>query len=174
MGSILKKIFERFIRIRGTPREIALGLALGLFIGFSPTMGLQIAIGVFFAALLKWSKVAAAIGVLVTNPFTAPFIYSFTYIIGARLLGLERIFTWNDAFDLEKIVDLMDKAPIVFLALTIGGIVVGIPAAVAGYFISRATVEKYQKSVQAKLQVQKNRIVNTIRRRRSRREIKKT
>jgi uncharacterized protein (DUF2062 family) len=37
-------------------------------------MGFQIAIGVFIAALLKWNKIAAAVGVQVTNPLTAPFI----------------------------------------------------------------------------------------------------
>ena len=52
-----KTLYQRFIRTRGTPREIALGFALGLFIGFSPTMGAQIVIAVFFASLLKWSKI---------------------------------------------------------------------------------------------------------------------
>jgi len=46
------KAFERFIKIHGNPREIALGFALGVFVGMSPTYGFQIALGVFFAAIL--------------------------------------------------------------------------------------------------------------------------
>ena len=32
----LKKAYERLLKIRGEPREIALGFALGIFIGMSP------------------------------------------------------------------------------------------------------------------------------------------
>ncbi|WP_419661268.1 DUF2062 domain-containing protein [Desulfosarcina variabilis] len=38
-SAFLKKLYQRFTRIRGNPREIAPGFALGLFISFSPTMG---------------------------------------------------------------------------------------------------------------------------------------
>lgn len=170
MGSILKKIFERFIRIRGTPREIALGLALGLFIGFSPTMGIQIAMGVFVAALLKWNKIAAAIGVQVTNPLTAPFIYSITYVIGAKLIGLKETFIWTDAFDFSKLIDMLEKAPAIFAALTIGGIVIGAPVSIIGYFVSYAVIEKYQDDLKEKLSAQKDKIRQKIRSRRAKKK----
>lgn len=172
MPLFLKKIYDRFIRIRGNPREIALGFALGLFIGFTPTMGIQIAMGVFFAALLKWNKIAAAIGVQVTNPLTAPFVYSFTYFIGAKLIGLERTFVWTDVFDLTKALDMLEKAPGIILALTIGGIIVGAPIAWAGYLISHAALEKYQKSIKDKLMLQKKRIKGKLHSRKSRKKRK--
>ena len=170
---ILKKIYIRFIRIRGTPREIALGFALGLFIGFTPSMGFQIAVGVFIAALLKWNKIAAAIGVQVTNPLTAPFVYSLTYFVGARILGLERQFAWKDAFDLNKIVEMIEKAPGIMLALIVGGVVVGLPIAWAGYLFSYSAVEKYQDNIKLKLQQQKQKIKGKIRVRKNRRAQKK-
>ena len=170
MGSFFKKIFERFIRIRGTPREIALGFALGLFIGFSPTMGIQIAMGVFVAALLKWNKITAAIGVQVTNPLTAPFIYSITYVIGAKLIGLKETFIWTDAFDLSKLIDMLEKAPAIFAALTIGGIVIGAPVSIIGYFVSHAVIENYQDDIKNKLSAQKEKIRQKIRSRRAKKK----
>jgi uncharacterized protein (DUF2062 family) len=35
----LQKFYRKFLKLRGDPREIALGFALGLFIGMSPIMG---------------------------------------------------------------------------------------------------------------------------------------
>jgi uncharacterized protein (DUF2062 family) len=77
------KTYERFLKIRGTPREIGLGFAIGLFVGMSPTMGFQMAIAVFLAAVFKWNKISAAAAVWITNPVTAPIIYGVTYFIGA-------------------------------------------------------------------------------------------
>jgi uncharacterized protein (DUF2062 family) len=76
LRTVIRKVYERFVKIRGQPREIALGFALGIFIGMTPTMGIQMPIAVFFAAMLKWSKISAALGVCITNPFTSPFICS--------------------------------------------------------------------------------------------------
>jgi hypothetical protein len=79
----------RFIRLRGTPDEVAKGVALGIFIGMTPTFGFQMAIALFFSWLLKENKLAAILSVWVTNPITAPFIYAAQYETGRILLGME-------------------------------------------------------------------------------------
>jgi uncharacterized protein (DUF2062 family) len=79
----------RLIRLQATPDEIAKGFALGIFIGMTPTFGFQIALAVFFAFLLKENKLAAIIGVFITNPVTAPFIYALEYESGRILLGMD-------------------------------------------------------------------------------------
>jgi uncharacterized protein (DUF2062 family) len=87
----IKLFYLRFIRLRGAPEEIAEGMALGIFIGMTPTMGAQIILAIFFAAFLKKNKLAAALGVFVTNPVTAPFIYGLEYELGRYLLGWKRL-----------------------------------------------------------------------------------
>lgn len=139
-----KKLYRRFIRLRGNPREIALGFALGIFIGMSPTMGIQIITAVLIAALLKWNKIAASIGVLVTNAFTAPLIYAGTYLIGARVLGLQGSFELPKEANLETVLNWLEKAPEIFGAMAIGGIIVGLPLAVAAYFASFHVSTLYQ------------------------------
>lgn len=91
----------RLVRLRNAPDEIAKGLALGVFIGMTPTFGVQMPLAFLAAMLFCDSKIAAMIGVWVTNPVTAPFIYAMEYEIGRRALGLPHPdvplhFTWQD------------------------------------------------------------------------------
>ena len=67
-----RKAYHRFLKIRGHPREISLGFALGLFVGMSPFMGLHTAIAVLLAALLKWNKFSAALAVWIRRFITWP------------------------------------------------------------------------------------------------------
>ena len=156
-----RRVYERFVKIRGQPREIALGLALGIFIGMAPIMGFQTGIAIFFAALFKWSKISAALGVWITNPLSAPLIYSLTYVTGAWLLGVESGFNLHPEFSATAIEKMLQKAPEVLGVLTIGGIVIGLPLAFISYHISYAAVLKYQKNLKEKLIRQKTKMKNT-------------
>jgi uncharacterized protein (DUF2062 family) len=154
----LRRLYERFVRIRGRPREIALGFALGLFVGMSPTMGIQMPIAVFFAAIFKWSKISAAFGVWITNPFTAPIIYTVTYFVGANLLGLEAAMSLPQELNWDIVRDMLKNAPLIFGALTAGGVLLGLPLAVLGYYLAFAAVKQYQQRIQAKVAAQKARL----------------
>lgn len=158
---MIRRIYERFVKIRGRPREIALGFALGIFIGMTPTMGIQMPIAVFFAALLKWSKISAGFGVWITNPLTSPFIYGITYIVGAKLLGLKVKMTLPEDFSWSIVKELLENAPVIFGAMTIGGILIGFPLAVLNYYLSFAAVNRYQQRIKDKLATQKARLVIT-------------
>jgi len=154
----LKKGYRRFLKIRGHPNEIALGLALGLFVGMTPSMGFHTAIAVFLAAIFKWNKISAAVGVWITNPLTAPVIYGVNYFIGAKLIGLQKVYLLSEAHGFAKIYKMMLKAPEIFWALTIGGIVLGLPLAVAGYYFSYSVVHKYQDDIKEKLAKSKEKL----------------
>jgi len=121
-------------------------------------MGLQIAIAVFFASIFKWNKISAAIGVWITNPVTAPFIYGMTYVTGARLLGIKNTYSLNSEINLDTIHKILQKAPGIFWALIIGGVIIGLPLAVAGYYFSYAAVTRYQENVKRKIAKQKERL----------------
>lgn len=153
-----RRVYERFIRIRGQPREIALGFALGLFIGMTPTMGIQMPLAVFIAALFKWSKISAATAVWITNPVTAPVIYTVTYFVGASLTGLETTMKLPGELTWGVVRDMLSNAPRIFGALTVGGILVGLPLAVLGYYLAFAAVNKYQLRVREKMAAQRNRL----------------
>jgi uncharacterized protein (DUF2062 family) len=154
----LKKIYERFLRIRGRPREIALGLALGLFLGMTPSMGIQTAIAVFLAVLFKWNKFSAAIGVWITNPLTAPFIYSINYLIGVRLLEIKQGYSLPAEIGISRMFHMLHKAPEIFWALTLGGVILGLPLAVAGYYFAYSATTRYQERIKKTIAIQRERL----------------
>ena len=157
--SMLKKSYERLLRIRGKPNEIALGFALGIFIGLTPTMGFQIVAVVFLATLLKWNRISAVIGVWISNPVTAPFIYSLTYLVGAWVLDLKEKQEFMGNIEINSFFKILSKAPDFFWAMTIGGIIIGVPLTIMAYYFSFSAVKKYQDGIKEKLARQKERII---------------
>ncbi len=169
-----RKAYVRFLKIRGHPREISLGFALGLFVGMSPFMGLHTAIAVLLAALFKWNKISSALAVWISNPFTAPVIYGLTYVIGAKVLAYENSYTLPPQFDLDALLDIIRGAPEIIWVLIIGGVVVGIPLAVAGYFCAYFAIFEYRKNLRPKLNIEKaTDIARKLKNRRRRQKRKK-
>lgn len=148
---LLNKTYERFVKMRGYPREIALGFSLGIFISMSPFMGLQMLIAIPIAALFKWSKLAAGFGVWLSNPLTAPVIYPITYVVGKKITGGSAPFHMPNDFSYDALVILLEKSPEVLGKLIIGGMVVGFPLAVAGYFFAYSAVVKYRSDIKSKI-----------------------
>ncbi len=121
----------RLARIQSEPDAIGRGMALGLFIGFTPTFGIQILLAILFAFLLRQNKIATFVGVWITNPFTAPFIYGLEYEIGRMLMGMPPIGSAHFNYDFSWEMGMQ-----VGLPLLLGSAVLGIPVAIIGYSLS--------------------------------------
>lgn len=134
--------YHRFVRLHGSPEQVAWGAAVGFFVAMTPTMGIQTYLAVPLAALFRISKLAAAITVWLTNPFTAPVIYGFNYMVGAKVLGfpLNAPFFSNPSWQ-----TLWHSSKNVFLALWVGGTLTGLVAATAGYFLTLGMVRAGRK-----------------------------
>lgn len=154
----LRRAYERFIRIRGDPKQTALGLALGIFIGVSPLVGFQLILAVLIAALLGWNKIAAAMGTLISNPITTPFIYTFAYYVGSSVMGTTAENLVVIPRDLETAARMMEEAPRLLLALTLGTVLIGLPLALLGYFASYAALIKYRETIREKLKEKKQKL----------------
>jgi uncharacterized protein (DUF2062 family) len=87
--------------------------------------------------------------------------YGITYFVGAKLLGLKATQILPEAFTWSIIKEMIKKAPVIFGAMTLGGILIGIPLAVLSYYLSFAAIEKYQQSVKKKVAAQKARLKET-------------
>ncbi len=118
-------------RIRSEPDEVARGMALGLFIGFTPTFGFQMLLALLFAFLLRQNKVAALVGVWVTNPLTAPLIYGLEYKIGRIALGLPPLEIHEFNWQLISTLGLQVGKP-----LLLGCLILGIPCSIIGYSLT--------------------------------------
>ena len=159
-----KKAYYRFLKIRGNPREIALGFALGVFVSMSPFMGLHTAIAVPLAALFKWNKFSAALAVWISNPLSAPAIYGVTYYIGAKVLLIQDGYKLPAEFSLDALFYTLRSAPEIIGILTVGGIVIGLPLAVLGYYFSLKAIIEYRESIRRKLEEKKAAIAKRLHR----------
>ncbi len=84
----LRYYYWRFIRLKGNPHDLALGIALGVFSGLLPIVPFQTALAVFLALVFGCSKITAALGTWISNPLNWYLIYYLDYRIGAAILGL--------------------------------------------------------------------------------------
>lgn len=71
-----------------TRRGMAGGLALGIFIGCTPTMGVQFILAGIAAYFLGVNIPIALLGTLISNPVTAPILYPLQYKLGLWLAGM--------------------------------------------------------------------------------------
>jgi len=136
--------YLRFIRLKGEPHELALGIALGVFSGMMPVIPFQIALAVALALFFKASKITAALGTWVSNPLNWYFLYMADYKLGSYLIGAE-----GGVKVIESVKNLINQGEsmsviwgkifssgiTLFSALLIGGIIIGTVAAVPTYFL---------------------------------------
>lgn len=88
-GRTAQYFAHRVDRLKDTPYSIAAGLACGVAVSFTPFIGLHLLLSFALAWVLGGNLVATAIGTIVGNPWTFPFIWVLTYQTGIVLLGLE-------------------------------------------------------------------------------------
>ena len=138
------RVYRRFVKLRGEPRAIALGLAFGVFVGMSPLLGLHSVIAVTVAAIFKWSKIAALLGVFVTNPLTAPLIYPVTYTLGAVVLGNPVSLGAGGL----KLGDLYHSSPQVLANLFVGGGIIGLVGGAFCYLVAIRIIRQYRRRPQ--------------------------
>jgi uncharacterized protein len=155
-----RQAYVRLLQSPGAPREVAGGMALGLFVALLPLMGLQMPIALAIAEIARrlfgarLSRLAAAVGVWLTNPLTAAPVYGLCYLVGlpfARWLlpaGGKGVPVSADALAGFAESAAASGRPLglqVALALTIGGVVLGVPVALAGYRVTHDLVARYQR-----------------------------
>lgn len=135
----------RFKRLRGDPRALALGSAVGVFIGLTPTLPLHTVAIIGVTLLMRVSTIAALIAAaVVSNPLTFVPQYYACWKVGNYLLP-ERL-TWErikevlDVLTTHGIADSLKTVShlsmdAVFVMMT-GGILIALPAAFISYYFS--------------------------------------
>ena len=139
----LRYYFLRTARLKGAPHDLALGMAFGIFTGMIPILPVQMGLAVGFSYLFGASKLTAALGTWISNPFSFTILYYLYYRIGSWILGhagtvetfrrLMEIFQQDGSF-LEVLRNVAGLGVGVLGALFLGGIVLGIISAIPSYF----------------------------------------
>jgi uncharacterized protein (DUF2062 family) len=91
MRKILEHFFKKLLALEDTPERIARAFALGVFLAFSPLVGLQTLLGVGLVFFCGLNRFALLLGIFINNPLTlVPIYFAGTYI-GGLLIGFPRI-----------------------------------------------------------------------------------
>ncbi len=124
-------------------RSISGGLAVGLFIAFTPTIPAQMLLSAVCAIWLRVNLPIAIAVCWVTNPFTVVWIYFMEYRLGRAVLGnLPGVFAISDLENIGAIRRLFSHATYVWT----GGLIVGAVAALIGYIVMQLAWQLLSRS----------------------------
>ncbi|SNR80420.1 DUF2062 domain-containing protein [Desulfurobacterium atlanticum] len=125
---------KKLLELREQPEEAARGLALGVFIGFLPVNGFQVLIAITIATLARVSKVAAAIGTHVTNPWTTVPVLIIDYYVGCSILKFIGIKVAPISLKTISVSKLLSTGISLIVPTFVGGIFLGIIFSILSYF----------------------------------------
>lgn len=137
----IKKFIVRLLKLNNTPPEIALGVAIGVFIAILPVYGFHTILVVIAAIVVRRAnKIAILAGTNISLPPTVPFITWAGYEIGRVILkGRFEPLRWPDfkGITFQKIIS--HYQPLFLGSLILGGI-----SAVIFYFLTLFIVKRIQ------------------------------
>ncbi len=145
--------FQKVMRVKASPHSVALGLAIGIFCGALPIMGIQSFAAVPIALLFRASITASLIGVWWTNPVTFIPIYYSEYLIGGLFVPGGGM-SYQEFYDrVSKVTDLEgigDLGLDIFLPMTYGSLPVGILLGALSYAAMLNILERRKARLEAK------------------------
>lgn len=146
----------RFLRLKGDPGSIARGVALGTFIGITPTLPLHTIVTLILAPLLRANIIGAFMaGFLVCNPLTYFPQYYLSWCIGSALTPYD--LSWERIKAVLDIVLSGTGYQVTFNALSqlgldavivmcLGGAILATPFTIVAYLITFRFFTQRQKN----------------------------
>ncbi len=145
-------LWQRTIRLSGSPHDIALGLAIGAFVSANPIIGTHILWAAAIVYFIGGNFIAAMLGTWVGNPLTFPLIWPTVFNLGNWILG-----SYGDSAVVEGLsFSLLVNAPLDSLVpiigpMFVGWIPVGFVLGILVYYPSYWRIEAYQKQRRERL-----------------------
>lgn len=96
-----KDLFKKLLHIEDTPERTALAYSIGVFLGFSPLLGIHTLIALAIAFLFNLNRVAILLGAWSNTPWWLVPYYMFATWIGMWVTGF-----WIDGKTLKEIFRL--------------------------------------------------------------------
>lgn len=158
-------VVHRLRRLPDPPHRIARGVAIGVFVSFTPFFGFHFVLATLLALTFQGNVLAALLGTFFGNPITFPFIILISYELGTWILGI------HHSAALPEIVDAFGLAMLqlwsnlmalvtdetahwnemgqflseVILPYFVGGLIPGLACATVAFILTRPAVSAYQK-----------------------------
>ncbi len=166
--SFLYRVFlKKLLQLEDTPESIAWGASLGMFVAWTPTVGIQMIIIGVINTLFRVNRLAGIVMVYISNPLTLLPIYYLDYVVGAFLIGkgdtisreqFSQIIpaTSDGVFDyfVRFFTGLLELGWDVALPTLLGGAVIGLVLAIPTYPLTKRFIER-ERAFVAKLRARR-------------------
>ena len=150
-----KYYFLRLLRLRGTPHSIAMGAAIGVFIGLTPTIPFHTITILAITVVTRTSVIAALItSLIVCNPLTYIPIYYFSLLLGNlvtpfalnwdKLKGVLDVVLSDGSLE-TRIKPLLSVGYEATVVMMVGGTVLALPFAILTYYAFLFLVVSYRR-----------------------------
>lgn len=165
MQSLVRRLrlqLRRLLQLDDTPESIARGVALGVFIAMTPTVGIQMILVAIVHTLCRANRIAGFVMVYISNPVTMIPIYWLDYAIGWLVLqpisGVEWMgyHHFAELFDLSQVHGVgavamefasraVDLGVGIAGPLSLGGLLLGVICAVPTYPITLRLIRQQRQ-----------------------------
>lgn len=155
-----KYYYLKFLRLKGDPKSLAAGAAIGVFVGLTPTIPLHTVALIALTIVTRTSLiVAVTTSWLVCNPLTYAPIYYFSLVTGNAVTPYD--LNWEK---IKAVLDLLMTNPGLgtsfqalanlgleaIIVMVVGGCILALPFTLVSYFLSLALFIKIRKKRQEK------------------------
>ena len=142
-GRTIRYQWLRLVRLQGDPFVLARGIAIGTFIGLTPTIPFHTILIILFCAVGRGNLVAGlVVSLLVSNPLTIPLQYYISWKVGTILTGSS--LSWEQVkylMGIARDVNMFEAVRLIYVdsfrsmvSVLLGGIVFSLPFAITSYF----------------------------------------
>ncbi|MDJ0764434.1 MAG: DUF2062 domain-containing protein [Myxococcota bacterium] len=143
-------------REKDSPHKIAKGMALGIFVGILPIMGIQMAVVTILALPMRGNLKAAIAGVWISNPITFIPMYWGYYKFGllffpAKQISWEKFNAivstaseWNWREIWQSISRIIDLGADILIPMWTGAVILAVVFCIPTYFFTKQAVVRYR------------------------------
>jgi uncharacterized protein len=143
LGFNFRDRIRSIFQLHDTPHRLALAFAIGVFIAFSPTLGLHLITCLLVAWAFRLNKLVLITATFINNPWTIVPLYGFCIWFGSKLMGREIAMpqiAWNE-LTLSGTYEVIQPY---FWPFVTGTLVAGSIAAVISYGLIYWLVVRYR------------------------------
>ncbi len=169
----LRSVLRSLGKATGTEHQIALGVAVGFFVGWLPIVGIQMVVAIVICQIVRANKVVPIFPIWLTNPATIIPVYSFNYWVGWKIVGgppltdlaavlvkmvtppdpvpgMGRFTLWWEGVK-HALAELLAMGWDMQLPLWLGCVIVGTALALPSYYLTYHFVESFFRNRQTAL-----------------------
>jgi uncharacterized protein (DUF2062 family) len=141
-AAALRRRLSAVLHLDDPPWRIALALAVGVFIGCTPLIGVQTILAILVATVMRLNKAATVTGAWLNLPWFAPFVYAAALEVGTRFVpaaagprqaAVAILTAPLHAVSIDDLAHLLSELSI---ALVVGTTLVGLAAAGVTYVLA--------------------------------------